>query len=62
MRCDFCGRETERVSRVALDRGYDRLTVRHELRYACAECAPGKEKERKARLASAEKAGEKGSP
>ncbi len=49
LRCDFCGRETETVVRVALDRDYDRLTVRHVKRYACRECSEKKERERKAR-------------
>jgi hypothetical protein len=47
LRCDFCGRETETVVRVALDSGYDRLSVRHEKRYACPECSVKKERERK---------------
>jgi hypothetical protein len=33
--------------RVALDSGYDRLTVRHVKRYACPECSKKKEQERK---------------
>ncbi|MBI5492276.1 MAG: hypothetical protein HY893_05010 [Deltaproteobacteria bacterium] len=48
LRCDFCGKETETVARVAIDADYDRLTVRHEKRYACKECSEKKEKERKA--------------
>lgn len=46
LRCDFCGVESDRVARVALDKDYDRLTVRHEKRYACPECSKKKEKER----------------
>lgn len=46
LRCDFCGKESEVVVRVALDRNYDRLTVKHEKRYACAKCSEKKEKER----------------
>jgi hypothetical protein len=47
LRCDFCGREVDRVRRVALDRDYDRLAQRHLVRYACAECSALKEAERK---------------
>ncbi len=57
LRCDFCGKETETVVRVAIDKDYDRLTVRHEKRYACRECSEKKEKERKSRARPA-KAGE----
>jgi len=46
LKCDFCGAETDFVSRVALDRDYDRLTVKHVKRYACKACAEKKEKER----------------
>ena len=46
IKCDFCGSETDIVSRVALDRDYDRLTVKHVKRYACKACAEKKEKER----------------
>ncbi len=47
LKCDFCGTETERVVRVALDSDYDRLSVQHSKRYACPECSEKKEKERK---------------
>ncbi len=50
LKCDICGRESERVSRVAVDEGYDRLTVRHEKMYACQECSLKKEKERVERM------------
>lgn len=56
LRCDFCGKESATVARVALDKEYDRLTVKHEKRFACAECSEKKEKERKARLKAAAKA------
>jgi hypothetical protein len=46
LQCDFCGAETERVRRVALDQGYDRLGQRHAVRYACDECSSRKEAER----------------
>jgi len=50
LKCDFCGKTTENVTRVAVDKDYDRLTVKHEKRYACPECSEKKEKERQARL------------
>lgn len=53
LKCDFCGKETDSVTRVAIDKDYDRLTVRHEKRYACAECSAKKEKERQQRLKAA---------
>jgi hypothetical protein len=46
-KCDFCGGETDRVRRVALDRGYDRLGQRHGVRYACRACSERKEAERR---------------
>ena len=46
LRCDFCGAESVRVRRVALDQGYDRLGQRHAVRYACDECSRRKEQER----------------
>ena len=48
LRCDFCGKATDAVRRVALDEGYDRLQRPHEERYACAECSEKKERERQA--------------
>lgn len=50
LKCDFCGRESDSVTRVALDQDYDRLTVKHQQRYACPECSLKKEQERQARL------------
>jgi hypothetical protein len=44
--CDFCGADAQRVRRVALDRGYDRLGVRHAVRYACETCSRDKDRER----------------
>ena len=44
--CDFCGLESERVRRVALDSGYDRLGRQHAVRYACEGCSRRKEAER----------------
>jgi len=43
LRCDFCGAETQRVRRVALDQGYDRLGQRHVVRYACDACSRQKD-------------------
>lgn len=53
LNCDFCGKETPVVSRVALDKEYDRLTMKHEKRFACPACSEKKEKERQARLKAA---------
>lgn len=58
MNCDFCGRETDSVIRVALDKDYDRLSVRHEKRYACPDCSEKKEKERLETLKVAASQGE----
>ena len=55
LRCDFCGAESDRVRRVALDRGYDRLGQRHAVRYACDECSRRKEE---SRLAAVDSRGE----
>ena len=46
LRCDFCGEVATRVRRVALDRGYDRLQVRHQVQYACSRCSEEKERRR----------------
>ena len=46
LRCDFCGQESPRVRRVALDRDYDRLQTPHPVRYACQRCSQEKERER----------------
>ncbi len=50
LRCDFCGLETDYVLRVAIDKDYDRLTVRHEKRYACRPCSEKKDRERRERI------------
>lgn len=56
LKCDFCGVESDQVKRVALDKDYDRLSVKHQTRYACPECSAKKEKERSDRKeAAAEK-------
>jgi len=46
LRCDFCGRSVERVRRIALDAGYERLQTPHPVRYACPECSEAKERSR----------------
>jgi transposase-like protein len=38
MKCNFCGKETERVFRVALAGEYDRLSVSHKVKWACVDC------------------------
>ncbi len=44
--CDFCGEPVERVRRIALDKGYERLQTRHLVRYACPSCSEKKERDR----------------
>jgi hypothetical protein len=44
--CDFCGQETTKIRRVALDVDYDRLTAGHKPKYACHPCSEQKERER----------------
>lgn len=46
LKCDFCGAESRRVRRVALDSGYDRLGQRHVVRYACETCSQTKDASR----------------
>jgi len=46
LRCDFCGQESRRVRRVALDRGYERLQTPHRVLYACERCSSEKEQRR----------------
>ena len=46
LKCDFCGVESDSVKRVAVAADYDRLSVKHETRYACTECSIKKDKER----------------
>jgi hypothetical protein len=52
LRCDFCNAETARVRRVALDQGYDRLSQRHVVRYACEDCSRRKDESRAAAVDS----------
>ena len=44
--CDFCGKPSSTVRRVALDRGYDRLRTPHREQYACPDCSEAKERQR----------------
>ena len=46
IRCDFCGQVVERVRRIALDRGYERLQTPHLVQYACSTCSEAKERKR----------------
>ncbi len=46
LKCDFCGVESGEVKRVALDLDYDRLSVKHEKKYACNPCSDKKDEER----------------
>lgn len=45
--CDFCGKQSETVQRIVLDKDYDRITVKHQIKYACRECSEKKEKDRR---------------
>jgi uncharacterized Zn finger protein len=44
LRCDTCGRETDTVSRVVVDSGYNRANARPV--YNCPECYERKLRER----------------
>jgi len=44
LRCDTCGRETDTVSRVVLEPGYNRANARPV--YNCPECYARKNRER----------------
>lgn len=46
LRCDFCGKSVQRVRRIALDAGYERLQTPHPVQYACPECSAAKERSR----------------
>ena len=54
LKCNFCGKESETVIRIALDRDYDRLTVKHDVKYACPACSKKKEGEKKNMRSSSE--------
>lgn len=47
LKCDFCGKECDAVTRIAVDKDYDRLSLRHEIKYSCPECFKKKEEDRK---------------
>ncbi len=47
LKCDFCGKASDTVTRVAVDKDYDRLSLKHEIKYSCPECFKKKEDERK---------------
>ncbi len=44
--CDFCGIPAKRLSRPALDLGYDRLTGKERPLFACPKCTREKEESR----------------
>lgn len=46
LRCDFCGKPSPDVRRVALDGDYERLRTPHREKYACWKCSKDKEEER----------------
>ena len=45
--CDFCGKSSSKVQRIAMDRGYDRLRGSDPVLWACPPCS---EEEEHARL------------
>ncbi len=57
LKCDFCGVESDSVKRVAVAADYDRLSVKHDTKYACTECSLKKDVERKEQEKAKEKAG-----
>ena len=44
--CDFCGKPSAKVQRIAMDRGYDRLGTSHPTLWACRPCSEEKEQTR----------------
>lgn len=47
LKCDFCGQVDEKVRRIALDTGYDRVTdPKHVPLWACWDCSQKKEEQR----------------
>lgn len=44
--CDLCKQPSTSLRRIAMDNGYDRLTVKHQEMYACYQCSTQKEEER----------------
>ena len=51
MVCDFCGKPSAAIRRIALDDGYDRITTKAPAKYACSVCSAEKEDARLARIA-----------
>ena len=49
--CDFCGKPSAEIRRIALDDGYDRITTKTPAKYACSACSTKKEDTRLARIA-----------
>ncbi len=45
MKCDTCGKQTKKVSRVVVDAGYDRVLAKPI--YNCCECYEKKELSKK---------------
>ncbi len=45
-KCDFCGKDSNIITRIALDEGYDRLVQPHLTKYACPPCSEEKEQAR----------------
>jgi len=45
-KCDFCGEMTNFLTRVVLDKGYDRLSMPHLMKFACPPCSEEKEQAR----------------
>jgi len=43
MICDFCGKPSGSIRRIALDDGYDRITTKTPAKYACSACSAEKE-------------------
>ena len=50
MVCDFCGKPSAAIRRIALDDGYDRITTKTPAKYACSVCSDKKEETRLARI------------
>ena len=47
--CDFCGKPSATIRRIALDDGYDRITTKTPAKYACGPCSSEKEQARLAK-------------
>ncbi len=51
MKCDTCGKESEKLARVVIDQGYNRSMAKPL--WNCPECFEQKERERRRRLVEA---------